>query len=143
MSAFPRASTPPSPTPTPEYTAGTFRFGYQSMITPVSVYDYDMATHQRQLKKRQEVPGYDPEPVRDRAQWAVARDGVKVPLSIVYRKGLKKDGDRSALPLWLWLVRLRHAGRIQQQSPEPPRSRHGLRHRPHPRRRRDGRGLAR
>ena len=86
-------------TPTPEYTASSFRFGYQSMITPVSVYDYDMDTHQRTLKKRQEVPGFDPELYVTQREWAVARDGVKVPLSIVYRRGLKKDGTA---PLFLY-----------------------------------------
>jgi oligopeptidase B len=84
---------------TPEYTSATFRFGYQSMITPTSVYDYDMRTHERVLKKRQEVPGFDPALYATERAWAVARDGVKVPLSIVYRKGVKKDGSA---PLFLY-----------------------------------------
>jgi oligopeptidase B len=97
--SFPESVYAASATPTPEFTAGTFRFRYESMITPSSVYDYDMATHQRELKKRQEVPGFDPDLYATERDWAVARDGVKVPLSIVYRKGLKKDGTA---PLFLY-----------------------------------------
>ena len=96
---FPESVYAASVTLTPEYASGTFRFGYQSMITPVSVYDYDMATHQRTLKKQQEVPGFDPALYATEREWAVARDGVKVPLSIVYRKGNKKDGSA---PLFLY-----------------------------------------
>jgi oligopeptidase B len=87
-------------TPTPEYTSQAFRFTYQSMVTPASVYDHDMARHKQALLKRQEVPGgYDPAQYVTERQWAVARDGVKIPLSIVYRKGLKKDGTA---PLFLY-----------------------------------------
>jgi oligopeptidase B len=86
-------------TSTPEYTAHSFRFAYQSMITPNSIYDYDMATRRQTLLKRQEVPGYDPAGYVTERQWAVARDGVKVPLSIVYRKGVKKNGST---PLFLY-----------------------------------------
>jgi oligopeptidase B len=79
--------------PTPEHTAHTFRFSYQSLATPSSVYDYDMATRRRTLLKRQEVlGGYDPGRYVTERLWAAARDGTKVPLSVVYRKGLKKDG---------------------------------------------------
>jgi oligopeptidase B len=85
---------------TPEYTSPTFRFSYQSMVTPSSVYDYDLAAHKRALRKRQEVlGGYDPERYVTERQWAVARDGTRVPLSVVYRKGLKKDGTA---PLFLY-----------------------------------------
>jgi oligopeptidase B len=58
-----------------------------------------MATRRQTLLKRQEVPGYDPAGYVTERQWAVARDGVKVPLSIVYRKGVKKDGST---PLFLY-----------------------------------------
>jgi oligopeptidase B len=76
---------------TPEYTSSTFRFAYQSMVTPDSIYDYDMANRKKLLKKQTEVPNFDAEKYVTERQWATARDGVKVPLSIVYRKGLKKD----------------------------------------------------
>jgi oligopeptidase B len=86
--------------PTPEYTSHVFRYGYQSLVTPNSVYDYDMATHKQTLLKREEVLGrYDPSQYTTERQWAVARDGLKIPLSIVYRKGLKKD---SSAPVFLY-----------------------------------------
>ena len=142
-SAFPRASTPPPPRPRPSTARGAFRFSYQSMITPDSVYDYDMATGSGRSRNGRRFPASIPTLYATERQWAVARDGVKVPLSIVYRKGVKKDGSA---PLFLYgygSYGSRHAGRLQQQSPEPAGSGHGLRHRPHPRRQRDGRGLAR
>jgi oligopeptidase B len=85
---------------TPEYTSRTFRFAYQSLVTPNSVYDYDMSQHTQKLLKRQEVQGgYDPSRYVTERRWAEARDGTKVPLSIVYRKGLKQDGSA---PLYLY-----------------------------------------
>ncbi len=87
-------------TPTPEFASRTCRYAYQSLVTPASVYDYDFTAHRQTLRKRQEVlGGYDPAQYVTERQWAVARDGVKVPLSIVYRKGLKKDGRA---PLFLF-----------------------------------------
>jgi oligopeptidase B len=84
---------------TPEYTTRLFRFSYQSLITPDSIYDYDMAVRKQILRKRQEVPSFDPDRYRTERQWATARDGVKVPLSIVYHKDLKKGGSA---PLFLY-----------------------------------------
>ncbi len=84
---------------TPEFTSHTFRFSYQSLVTPSSTIEYDMASGKRTVLKQQEVPGYDPTQYATERQWAIARDGVKVPLSIVYRKGLKKDGKA---PLFLY-----------------------------------------
>jgi oligopeptidase B len=84
---------------TPDYGARAFRFRYESPITPDSVYDYDMATRQRALLKRLEVPGYDPAQYVTERQWAVARDKVKVPLSIAWRKGARKAGGA---PLFLY-----------------------------------------
>lgn len=84
---------------TPEFTSPTFRFSYQSMVTPASVYDYDMTHQKRTLRKQNEVPGYDPSQYVTERQWVKVRDGVKVPLSIVYKKGLKKDGQA---PLFLY-----------------------------------------
>ncbi len=85
---------------TPEYTSTSFRFNYQSMVTPSSVYDCDMATGQQTLLKQTEVlGGYDKTQYVTERLWAPARDGAKVPLSIVYRKGLKRDGSA---PLFLY-----------------------------------------
>ncbi len=85
---------------TPEYGSRLLRYGYQSLVTPSSVYDHDMATGKAVLRKRQEVlGGYDPSLYASERVWATARDGVKVPVSLVYRKGRARDG-RS--PLWLY-----------------------------------------
>ena len=89
------------------------------MITPIRVYDYDMTSQERTLRKRQEVPGYDPTQYVTERQWAIARDGVKVPLSIAYRKGMNQDGSAPLYPLWLRLLRRRHVGQLQQQPDQP------------------------
>jgi oligopeptidase B len=82
----------------PEFNTTTVRFNYQSMVTPSSVYDYDLTTRQRKLLKRQEVlGGYDPSRYEARRVWAVARDGAKVPVSIVHRKGVALDGKAPLL----------------------------------------------
>jgi oligopeptidase B len=82
----------------PEYDSTTVRFNYQSMITPSSVYDYDMTTKQRTLLKRTEVlGGYTPSGYESQRVWAVARDGTKVPISLVHRKGVKLDGSAPML----------------------------------------------
>jgi len=82
----------------PEFETADVRFNYQSMVTPASVYDYNMTTKQRTLLKRTEVlGGYDPALYEARRIWAVARDGTKVPVSVVYRKGTKIDGTAPLL----------------------------------------------
>ncbi len=68
------------------------------MVTPSSVYDYDLNTRARTLLKQQEVlGGYDPAVYEARRIWAVARDGTKVPVSIVSKKGVKLDGKAPLL----------------------------------------------
>ena len=85
---------------TPEYTATAYRLNYQSLITPSSVYDCNMATGQQTLLKQTEVlGGYDKTRYATERLWAPARDGVKVPLSVVYKKGVKRDGKA---PLFLY-----------------------------------------
>ena len=82
----------------PEFNTTTLRYNYQSMVTPSSVYDYDLNTRKRTLLKQQEVlGGYDPTKYEAKRLWAVARDGVKVPMSVVYRKGLALDGKAPLL----------------------------------------------
>jgi oligopeptidase B len=69
------------------------RYNYTSLITPNTVYDLDMKTGKAALKKRDPVlGGYDPANYVAERVWAPARDGVKIPVSLVYRRGLKKDG---------------------------------------------------
>ena len=71
----------------PEFDTETLRFGYTSMTTPSSVYDYDMNTTDKVLLKQQEVlGGYDESSYGSKRMWATARDGAKVPLSVVYKK---------------------------------------------------------
>jgi oligopeptidase B len=78
---------------TPEFTTGTYRINYQSMITPPSVFDYNLRTLGRTLLKREEIlGGYQPNLYQTERLWATARDGVKVPISILYKKGFKRDG---------------------------------------------------
>jgi oligopeptidase B len=82
----------------PEFDTTTIRFNYQSMVTPASVYDYDVATRKQTLLKRTEVlGGYDPSRYEAKRIWAVARDGVKVPISIVHKKGVALDGSAPLL----------------------------------------------
>ena len=77
----------------PEFDTPTIRYTYQSMVTPPSVYEYDLNTKKRTLLKRQEVlGGYDPAQYEAKRIWATARDTTKVPVSLVYKKGLKLDG---------------------------------------------------
>ncbi len=84
--------------PNPEFDTAVVRFTYTSLVTPNSVYDYDMASRKRELKKQQEVPGgYAPADYASERVAAVAKDGVKVPVSIVYKKGFTKDGSRPCL----------------------------------------------
>ncbi|HEY2646128.1 MAG TPA: prolyl oligopeptidase family serine peptidase, partial [Candidatus Acidoferrales bacterium] len=81
-----------------EYNTATLRFNFQSMVTPLSVYDYDMNTQERKLMKQQEVPGgFDGEKYEAKRIWAVARDGTMVPISLVYKKGVQLDGSAPML----------------------------------------------
>jgi len=81
-----------------EYNSNTLRFRYQSMTTPGSTYDYNMDSKERELKKRVEVIGdFDPANYVTERIFANARDGVKVPVTMVYRKGMKKDSTNPTL----------------------------------------------
>ena len=85
---------------TPDYESHTYRYNYQSFLTPSSVFDYDVQTGKSTLSKQQEVlGGYDPKQYASERIWATARDGVKVPISIVYKKGFARD---SKGPLFLY-----------------------------------------
>ncbi len=83
----------------PEYDTKTLRFNYTSLITPRSVYDYDMLTGERKLLKQQEVlGGYDPKQYRSEKLFAVASDSTLIPISMVYKKGVVRNGNT---PLYL------------------------------------------
>ncbi|HVE47840.1 MAG TPA: S9 family peptidase [Acidimicrobiales bacterium] len=81
-----------------EFETRTFRFGYSSLVTPRSVYDYDLDGRSRGLLKRQPVlGGYDAEQYETVRVWATAPDGVKVPMSVVHRRGVALDGSSPTL----------------------------------------------
>lgn len=82
----------------PEFSTEWLRLGYSSMTTPNSIFDYNMNTREKVLKKQEEiVGGHNPENYTTERIFATARDGVKVPISIVYRKGFEKDGKNPLL----------------------------------------------
>jgi oligopeptidase B len=81
-----------------EFNTKTLRFAYQSLVTPNSVFDYDMDTKQRTLLKQTEVPGgFDKANYQSERTFATASDGTKIPISVVYRKGTKLDGKAPLL----------------------------------------------
>ena len=97
--------------PDPTYSAGpqnnaefdthVFRYAYQSLTTPNSVYDYDVKTHASTLLKRTEIPGgFDPANYKSERGFATAADGTKIPISVVYRKD-KKTAD-GGNPLYVY-----------------------------------------
>jgi oligopeptidase B len=95
---FPEAVYDITPSPNPEFKTPLLRFEYSSLITPNSVIDYHMDTGQWELKKQDEIPsGHDPQRYVCERQYATAPDGVQVPLSVVYKKGLVKNGQNPAL----------------------------------------------
>ncbi len=95
---FPEPAYAVSPTQNAEFDTPTLRFSYSSMITPPSTFDYNMATKQRELKKRVEVPGYDASRYEVRRFMVTARDGAHVPVSmIVLKNGWKQDGTHPLL----------------------------------------------
>lgn len=75
------------------------RYGYQSLKTPSSVIDFNMKTKQKEVKKEQEVLGgtFDKDNYEEKRIWATARDGVKVPISLVYKKGIELNGKNPLL----------------------------------------------
>ncbi|WP_428225636.1 S9 family peptidase [Flavobacterium sp.] len=75
------------------------RYGYQSLKTPSSIIDFNMRTQEKEVKKEQEVLGgqFDKNNYEETRVWATARDGVKVPISMIYRKGIQWDGTNPLL----------------------------------------------
>ncbi|MCK1733149.1 S9 family peptidase [Bradyrhizobium sp. 138] len=81
-----------------EFDTTNLRFSYSSMTTPSEVYDYDMVKRTRTLRKRQEIPsGHDAADYVTTRIMAKAQDGAEVPVSILYRRGLKLDGSAPLL----------------------------------------------
>ncbi|WP_174279045.1 S9 family peptidase [Sphingomonas bacterium] len=92
--AFPEASYDAGLGDNPEYAVDTLRLSYQSMVTPGTVYDCDVATGALATRKVQEIPsGYDAARYRTERLHVTARDGTRVPVSIVYPAGFPRDGS--------------------------------------------------
>ena len=85
--------------PNHEFDTNLFRYSYNSFVTPNSVFDYDMDAQTSTLLKQTEVPGYDKSQYASERIWATASDGVKVPISLVYKKSVDPHSGRN--PLWL------------------------------------------
>ncbi len=82
----------------PEYDTPYVRYNYSSMITPNSTYEFNLQSRQSEMVKQQEIPsGHDKNNYETTRVWAVARDGVKVPVSIIMKKGTKLDGKSPML----------------------------------------------
>jgi len=85
-------------TTNPEFDTELLRYGYTSLTTPNSTYDYNMTTKEKTLLKQQEVLGdFDPKNYHTERLYATADDSTKIPISLVYRKGLVKDGNNPLL----------------------------------------------
>ncbi|HAL56568.1 MAG TPA: oligopeptidase B [Bacteroidetes bacterium] len=96
--SFPEPVYSAFPGTNPEFETTAFRYNYQSFVTPSSVYEYDMVTGKQMLLKQTEVPGgYDSKRYVSERLYARAPDSARIPISIVYRKGVKKDGSNPLL----------------------------------------------
>ena len=94
---FPESAYAVSPTQNAEFDTDNLRFVYNSMVTPASTYDYNMATRQRVLKKRVEVPTFDASKYEVKRFMVTARDGARVPVSMIVGKSWKQDGTHPLL----------------------------------------------
>lgn len=82
-----------------DFDTDILRYSYQSLATPSSVIDFNMKNKEKEIKKEQQVLGgkFDKNNYIEERVWATATDGTKVPISMVYKKGLKKDGNNPVL----------------------------------------------
>ncbi|MBE9491784.1 MAG: S9 family peptidase [Bacteroidetes bacterium] len=82
----------------PEFNTDLIRYGFTSLTTPNSIYDYNMKSRERELLKRQEVlGGYNPDDYQSERHYATADDGTLIPVSLVYKKGIQLNGDSPVL----------------------------------------------
>lgn len=86
------------PNGTPDFNATKFRYSYTSLNRPTTIYDYDMIKNESAKLKEREVPsGFNADEYEVKRLWATAKDGVKVPMAIVYKKGMSLDGTNPCL----------------------------------------------
>lgn len=82
----------------PDYNSTNLRYAYTSLTTPASIFDFDLQTKSKTLKKQQEVlGGFDSKEYTTERVYATAKDGTKIPISIVYKKGFEKNGKAPLL----------------------------------------------
>jgi len=87
-----------SPSTNVEYDLDVVRYGYNSLVTPSSTYEYNMDTHDKKLLKQQPVlGGYEAKNYTTERVFAKAQDGTSIPISIVYKNGMKRDGKAPLL----------------------------------------------
>ena len=86
-------------TSNPEFDTKILRYGYNSLTTPTSVIDFNMETREKEVKKETEVLGgkFNKNNYESKRVWATATDGTKIPISMVYKKGTKMDGQNPFL----------------------------------------------
>jgi oligopeptidase B len=96
--SFPEAVYGLSGASNPEFNTNIFRFGYTSFVTPNSIFDYNLDTKERELKKETPVlGGYDRTQYVSERLYATASDGTSIPISLVYKKGMEKNGTNPLL----------------------------------------------
>lgn len=96
--AFPEPIYSVSLTANPEFDTRTIRLSYASLVTPDSIYDYDLRTRELMLRKQKPVlGGFDPSAYEQHREWAVAADGTRVPISLMCRRGTPRDGSAPAV----------------------------------------------
>lgn len=96
--SFPEPVYTAYPMGTPDFTSTKFRYAYTSLNRPTTTYDYDMLTNSSTKLKEREVPsGFNPDDYEVKRLWATAKDGVKVPMAVVHKKGITLDGTNPCL----------------------------------------------
>lgn len=82
-----------------EFDTKILRYSYNALTTPASIIDFNMETHEKEIKKETEILGgkFDKNNYESKRLWATATDGTKIPISMVYRKGIKLDGNNPLL----------------------------------------------
>jgi oligopeptidase B len=119
----------------PEYHSTTVRFVYESLVTPLSVYEEDVTTGDRQLLKRLPVlGGYDPAQYESAREWATAPDGTRVPVDVVWRRGTPRDGTAPLSLYGYGAYEYSAAAVVRGRAPLVPRPGRGLGARPPSRR---------